>query len=92
MLDHLRDVEMSEESTRYWSLLDGRYLATYAAERRQAPLRGQGSRLLRPWRRCVERPENRRYRPPPINLQRSRQPAGNRNVELNAPSEPEYVL
>jgi hypothetical protein len=32
MLDHLRDVEMSEESTRCWSLLDWRYLATYAVE------------------------------------------------------------
>ena len=32
MLYHLRGVEMSEELTLYWSLLDGRYLATYAAE------------------------------------------------------------
>jgi len=32
MLDHLGDVEMGEESTWYWSLLDGRYLATYAVE------------------------------------------------------------
>jgi hypothetical protein len=33
MLDHLRDVEMNEESTRCWSLLDWRYLATYAAQK-----------------------------------------------------------
>jgi hypothetical protein len=58
--------------------LDGRHLATYAAERRRAPLRGQWSRLLRPRRRCVERPENRRHRPSPIDLRRSRQPAGSR--------------
>jgi len=29
---HLKDVETTEESTRCWSLLDWRYLATYAAE------------------------------------------------------------
>jgi hypothetical protein len=29
---HLIDVEMREESTRCWSLLDWRYLATYAVE------------------------------------------------------------
>jgi hypothetical protein len=29
---HLKDVERGEESTRCWSLLDGRYLATYAVE------------------------------------------------------------
>jgi hypothetical protein len=33
MLDHLKDVETTEESTRCWSLLDGRYLATYAAQK-----------------------------------------------------------
>jgi len=33
MLDHLKDVKMSKESTRYWSLLDGRYPATYAAQK-----------------------------------------------------------
>jgi hypothetical protein len=30
---HLKDVETTEESTRCWSLLDWRLLATYAAER-----------------------------------------------------------
>jgi hypothetical protein len=32
MLDHLRDVETGEESTWCGSLLDWRYLATYAVE------------------------------------------------------------
>ena len=46
--------------------------------RRRAPLRGQGPRLLRPRRRCVERPENRRHRLLPIDLRRSYWPAGSR--------------
>ncbi len=37
MLDHLRDVETDEESTVYWFLLDGRYLATYAAQKAPGP-------------------------------------------------------
>jgi hypothetical protein len=30
---HLRDVEIGEESTRYWSLLDGRHSTTDAAQK-----------------------------------------------------------
>ncbi len=37
MLDHLRDVEIGEESTQCWFLLDGRYLATYAAQKAPSP-------------------------------------------------------
>jgi hypothetical protein len=79
----VRDVEMGEE--RIYTVfkaftLDGRYLATYAVEGSEGAelLRGQGPRLLRPWRRCVERPENRHLGLLPIDLRPSRQPAGSR--------------
>ncbi len=41
-------------------------------------LRGQGPRLLRPWRCCVEGSGNRNHRPPLIDLRRSRRPADSR--------------
>ncbi len=42
MLNYLRDVETGEVSTRYWSLLDGRYLATYAAQKAPSPSAAEG--------------------------------------------------
>jgi hypothetical protein len=77
------DIETGEESiyTVFKAFtLDGRYLATYAVEGSEGAelLRGQGPRLLRPRRRWVERPENRRHRLLPIDLRRSRRLAGSR--------------
>ena len=88
-LDHLRGVEMGEESTRYWSLLDGRYLATYAAERRRAPPRPRASST------CAAVWKGRRIAATDLLLSTYGLVAGRRIVgdaELNPPSEPEYVL
>ncbi len=92
MLDHLRDVETGEESTGYWSLLDGRYLATYAAQK--APSlspRPRASSTTSPAPLCGKARES----PPQTSSYRSSVVASRRIVgdaELNPPSEPEYVL
>jgi hypothetical protein len=92
MLDHLRDVEMSEESTWYWSLLDGRYLATYAAQKAPSSSAAKGLVYYVPgavvwkgWRTAATDLLLSTY-----GVVTSRRVVG--DAELNLPCEPEYVL
>jgi hypothetical protein len=92
MLDHLRDVEMSEESTRCWSLLDWRYLATYAAQKAPSSSAAKGLIYYVPgavvWK-------GRKIAATDLLLSTYGVVASRRIVgdaELNPPSEPEYVL
>jgi hypothetical protein len=92
MLDYLRDVEMGEESTRCWSLLDWRYLATYAGEGAEPLSAAEGLVYYVPgavvWK-------GRRIAATDFFLLTygvvtSRRVVG--DAELNSPSEPEHVL
>ncbi len=92
MLDHLRDVETGEESTRCWSLLDGRYLATYAAQKAPSPSAAKGLVYYVPgavvWK-------GQGIAASDFFLSTYGVVAGWRvvgDVELNPRSEPEYVL
>jgi hypothetical protein len=89
---HLRDVEMGEESTQCWSLLDGGHLATYAAQRAPSSSAANGLVYYVPgavvWK-------GRRIAATDLLLSTYGVVAGRRLVgdaELNPPSKPEYIL
>jgi hypothetical protein len=95
MLDHLRDVETGEESTWCGSLLDGRYLATYAVEG------SEGAELLSAAKGLVCYVpgavvwKGRRIAATDLLLSAYGLVAGRRVIgyaKLNSPSEPKYVL
>jgi hypothetical protein len=95
MLDHLRDVEMNEESTQYWSLLDGRYLATYAVEGSEGAEPLSAAKGLVYYVPGAVVWKSRRIAASDLFLSTYGVVAGRRvvgDVELNSPSEPEYVL
>ena len=92
MLDYLRDVEMSKESTRYWSLLDGRYLATYAAQKAPSSSAAKGLVYYVPgavgWKgRRIAASD---FSPSTYGVVAGRRVVG--DAELNSHCKPEYVL
>jgi hypothetical protein len=92
MLDHLGDVETTEESTRRWSLLDWRCLATYAAQKAPSSSAAEGLVYYVPGAAVWK---GRRIAATDLLLSTYGVVVGQRVVddaELNTPSEPEYVL
>jgi hypothetical protein len=95
MLDHLRDVEMSEESTRCWSLLDWRYLATYAVEGSEGAEPLSAAKGLIYYVPGAVVWKGRKIAATDLLLSTYGVVASRRIVgdaELNPPSEPKYVL